>query len=552
MSEPISPDFALAHSYGSIPFSQPLTAHASVLDCLAHQSRERGSAPFITALHGDQQTTTLTYGELDVASRRLAGFARSELGLGPGRVAALLPTNDLASVIAIFGLLRTGCALLLLNPRDPARRLCEQTAALGALAVCEPQRVEQSGPGPLDAATRRALGSSLCVLPDPWGLPEHSGAELESAGAAPIDRYAHALLFGTSGSTSASKLVAQSHYNAVVNAEGVGRHHGLAAGDRLLACLPIHHVNCLHLTIFGALAAGAHTFLAPAFDPFAYSRWVERFRPRLASVVPSLLEALLTTWRKPTLPANFEYFVSAAAPLSAHTAQGVLRQLGVRVLQGYGLTETVNFSTSLPRRLDDDVYRRLMLEAAIPSVGAPIYGNEVAVLLESGVRARLGQVGEICMRGHNLMMCYAGNAEATAEAFRGGWFHSQDLGFEVEDSGQSFFVVTGRSKNIAKVRGETVSLDEMDRVLRSIPQVEDAACAALPHRLLGDEIVAAVVFEGQAVDVLPQLRAAFAAAVLPRRIVSLRAIPRTATGKVLRPQLAQLLAQPSAAGPEET
>jgi len=189
----------------------------------------------------------------------------------------------------------------------------------------------------------------------------------------------------------------------------------------------------------------------------------------------------------------------------------------------------------------------------LAKLGRPLEGFELRIVdpATGAVRGER-EVGELELRSPSVTPGYYRNAEATAEAFRGGWFHSQDLGFEVEDSGQSFFVVTGRSKNIAKVRGETVSLDEMDRVLRSIPQVEDAACAALPHRLLGDEIVAAVVFEGQAVDVLPQLRAAFAAAVLPRRIVSLRAIPRTATGKVLRPQLAQLLAQPSAAGPEET
>jgi acyl-CoA synthetase (AMP-forming)/AMP-acid ligase II len=495
-------------------------------------------------LDAKQQTASLTYAELDVASLRLARHLTAELGLGPGRVAALLPTNDLPSVIAIFAFLRSGCALLLLNPRDPAARLNEQAQAIGVHAICEPHRPELGGRGLLEQQTQQSLGEKYWLLPDPWQLSASSSAPSEVNGLhRAVDPYADALLFGTSGSTAASKLVVQSHYNAVVNAEGVGRHHGLRAGDRLLACLPIHHVNCLHLTVFGALAAGAHTFLAHGFDPFAYGRWVEGFRPRLASVVPSLLDALLTTWRKPNMPSDFQYFVSAAAPLGAATARGVLQQLGVRVLQGYGLTETVNFSTTLPRELPVEEYRRLMLEADIPSIGAPLFGNEVAVLLENGERARPGQVGEVCMRGHNVMMRYAGNAEATAEAFRGGWFHSQDLGFEVAGAGPapSCFVLTGRGKNIAKVRGETVSLDEMDRALRALPQVRDAACAALPHRLLGDEIVAAVVFQGEPIDVLPHLQSAFAAAVLPRRVVRLAEIPRTLTGKVLRPQLAALL-----------
>ncbi|MFD5829936.1 hypothetical protein [Lentzea sp. NPDC060358] len=117
-----------------------------------------------------------------------------------------------------------------------------------------------------------------------------------------------------------------------------------------------------------------------------------------------------------------------------------------------------------------------------------------------------GQVGEVCMRGLNVMSRYLGNDDATGEAFRGGWFHSQDPGFRVEANGRDFFTLTGRVKNIAEVAGETVSLDEMDRALRALPQVRDAACVALPERF-----------------------------------IALDRIPRTPAGKVLRPELRTVL-----------
>src|SRR5439155_20946442 len=112
--------------------------------------------------------------------------------------------------------------------------------------------------------------------------------------------------------------------------------------------------------------------------------------------------------------------------------------------------------------------------------------------------SNIGELGEVCMRGHNVRMRHALNPVATAEAFSRGWFHSHDLGMAVEDadSRMRFFALTGRIKNLAKVRGESVSLDEMDRAILMLPQIRDAACVTVPHRLLGEQIIAVVVVRG--------------------------------------------------------
>ena len=525
-----STEFDLAHTYRGIPFGQRLPIRPTILSYLTTRARAHGDDQFITAVSAEEHIVTLSYRELDFLSRRLACWLRRELRVRSGDVLALLPANDVPSVVAIFGLLRSGCSVLLLNPSDPEGRLRQQTEAIRAKAVLR-----------VDAVPAELLPDSI-LAPDATALDEESITDTDAR----IEPLADALFFGTSGSTAASKLVAQSHYNVAVNADAVRRHHGLRRGDRLLGCLPIHHVNGLHFTIFATLASGAHAILAHAFDPLGYPRLIEQFRPRIASVVPSILEALLGTWRQPVFPSEFDYFVSAAAPLTARTAREVAHKMNVRVLQAYGLSETTNFSTTLPTDLSQEAYQRLMLDAEIPSIGTAFYGNEVAVLTADGDHAAPGEIGEICVRGHNVMTRYAGNAAGTAKAFGDGWFHSQDLGLEIEDgeSGTSFFVVTGRSKNIAKVRGETVSLDEMDRVLRALPQVQDAACISVPHRFLGEEILAAVVLsqDAQRTDLRTHLGAAFAPTTLPRRIVKLGAIPRTATGKILRAELAQELA----------
>jgi len=521
--------FEAAHLYESISFRKRLDLPPTILAWLAERVACYGEAPYLTAISWHGVETTITYAELDGLSGRLAGWLRRALDVWPGEVIGLLPLNDVPSVLAIFAIWRAGAGILLLNPMDPPERTRQCAAGLGVQVVLRSPDVP-----------REAMADALAI---PSNAPDASPVDEPGA----PDPFADALFFGTSGSTAASKLVAQCHYNVAVNAEAVRRHHGLRPGDRFLGCLPIHHVNGLHFTLLGTLAAGAHAILPAGFDPLRYPRILERFRPKIASVVPSILGALVDVWRDPQIPDEFDYFVSAAAPLSSRTARAVHACLGRRVLQGYGLTETVNFSVTMPRGLSKAAYQRLLLDADIPSIGVPVFGNQVAVLRQDLSPAEPGEVGEICMRGHNIMVGYAGAPSATAEAFRGGWFHSQDLGRLVRDAdhGESFLVITGRIKNIAKVRGESVSLDEMDRVLQQVEHVSDAACAALPDPVLGEMVVAAVVLQRpvENADLLAALRTVFADAVLPRHILRVDRIPRTPTGKIVRRLLAEELAR---------
>ncbi|MFB6877834.1 class I adenylate-forming enzyme family protein [Streptomyces sp. NPDC056323] len=514
-------------------FRSDHTIRSGIPSYLSHAAELRGNAPYLTAVAEDGGTTTLTYRELDEYSRRTAHWLRTECAVPPGAAVGLLPVNDAESVIGLFALLRAGNPALILNPADPTARLTEQTGALDIDIVLRGPRVPEDG---LPGSIR---------LPDPRKLPAPPPGSVET----PADPACDALYFGTSGSTAASKLVAQTHANAVANAEAVRRHHGLGSGDRILGCLPIHHVNGVHFTLIATLVAGAHAVLAERFSPFGYPALLTTYRPRVASVVPSLLDALTETWRHRELPGNFGYFVSAAAPLSRTTARAVHDRIGARVIQGYGLTETTNFSVTMPTDLSDEAYRHLVLDADIPSVGIAVHGNEVAVLTADGSLAEPGATGEICMRGHNVMSRYANNEASTAKAFRGGWFHSQDLGHQTVDdeSGRTVFVLTGRTKNVAKVRGETVSLEEMERVLRAHPGLRDAACAAVPQPLLGEVVSAAVVAPPELTDseLRAHLRRHFAEGVLPTRIVRVDTVPRTATGKILRPALQDLLSPPA-------
>lgn len=520
------------HYRGAAP---ALPASGDLITRLLAHARTRPRAPFLTTLEDNGDPVTLHFGEVELLTRRLASWLCSSLELSPGSVVGVIPRNDARSILGILSLLRAGCAILLLSPDDPPLRLAEQLATIPTRAVLRATEV------PAD------LVVDALAIPDPTTLPD----PLDDLPRVSVHAMTDALFIGTSGSTAASKMVAQTHLNIVSNAIAVSTHHRLRPGRPLLGCLPIHHVNGLHFTVFAPLYAGTQVLIAARFDPFHYPRLLESYRPRIASVVPSILEALLDVWRDRTTPPDLEYFVSAAAPLTTGTVSRLQRTIGVPVLQGYGLTETTNFATTMPTGLSAAHYRRLMTATDIPSIGIELPGNEVAVLRPDGTRSAPGEIGELGMRGHNVMSRYAGNPAATDEAFRHGWFHSGDLGYETTVGERRFFVITGRRKNIAKVGGHAVSLEEMERILAALPGVIDVACARVPHRLLGEEVVVAV---SQSIpDGLSEALAVhFPAAVIPRRVVALPEIPRTPTGKLRRQELASILADNGLVAPPGT
>ncbi|HYE28436.1 MAG TPA: class I adenylate-forming enzyme family protein [Allosphingosinicella sp.] len=511
--------FGPVHRYlGSPPEAAGL---ATLFERLADLAAAQPDAPWLIAPDRLGAAETLAFAE---AERRSAGIAAwaAEQGLDRGTRVALAPRNDIDSAVALLGLMRAGLPTLVINPQEPPARLAEILGDMPCAAVIAP------------SAAAAGAATNL-TLPAPDELPPRR-ADLDEPRPGDVS-----LLFGTSGSTAASKIVRQSHLALSANAEALRRHHGLAPGRRMLGCLPVHHVNGCHFTLMATLWAGATAILLERFEAAPFHDAVRTWRPALASVVPTILEALVADGAR--LPHDFGYFVSAAAPLSARTASRVLDRLGARVLQGFGLTETSNFSTTMPLGLDERSYRRLTCDADIPSIGGALYGNEVRTLRADGGPCDDGEIGEICMRGFNVMLDYADNPEATAAAFAYDWFHSGDMGCVRRDpDGRAYLFITGRAKNIAKVMGLPVSLEEMERALLRLPGIADAACCAIPDAVMGEAVVALVAapagLDRKAVEA--HLSDYFSPLVLPRRYLPVAAVPRTPTGKVIRGDVAAI------------
>jgi len=334
------------------------------------------------------------------------------------------------------------------------------------------------------------------------------------------------------------KAVVQSHYALAQNALSLARHHRILRGMNLLCVLPLHHVNGLEFTILGVLCGGGHTVVCRGFDGLKFWTLVEEHRIEIASLVPNLLRLLAD---RPALRGgrgkSLRYAVSAAAPLSIAIAESAWSRLGLRIVQGYGLSEVTNFTCVMPPDLSVEEYERWMTKGRRTSIGPALPGQEVRIDVEAG------EEGEILIRGNSVMSGYLHNEQATEEVFSGGWFHSGDLGYAIADgAGRQFIHVSGRVREIAKRSGAMINLLEVDEVLGTIPGVSDFASAAFANKWVDEEIGAVVVKEPDSSvteeSVLEYCRQRLPFTESPKAVVFVEDVPRTATGKVRRAEIA--------------
>ena len=271
---------------------------------------------------------------------------------------------------------------------------------------------------------------------------------------------------------------------------------------------------------------------------FANTAFTSRVSSRTCSVY----------WRsRPGLRGNelatLRYAVSAAAPLSIGVVQQASERLGLRIVQGYGLSEVTNFSCLMPPNCLDTSTRAGCSPGARTSVGSHLPNQEVEIHDGREV-APPGVEGEIVIRGHCVMSGYLHHSAATEEVFRGGWFHTGDLGYSfLDDQGRKYIHVSGRIREIAKRSGAMVSLLELDEVLASIPGVADAGSARFANTWVDEEIAALIVRQPGAgltrESITEHCRRLLPFSAVPKRIEFVEEIPRNASGKISRLEIAE-------------
>src|SRR3954447_3165505 len=458
-----------------------------------------------------------SYRALDAASARLAGLLRAR-GVRPGdRVGIMLP-NVPEFAVAYYGVLRAGGVVVpmnvMLKPREAAFYLRDSGASMVfAWHACAEAA---------EAAGREVGADSYFVTP---GEFERLLRTAEPDGE-PVERDGDdtAVILYTSGTTGTPKGAELTHANLARNADVVRELNDYDRDTVMLGALPLFHAFGQTGALNATMLAGGLLTLLERFDARRALEVVERDRVSVLRGVPTMYAAMLAVLRRERFDtSSLGVCVSGGAAMAVELMAAVEEAFGCRVLEGYGLSETSPVASSNP--------------ASRPprpgSIGVPIPGVEMKLLDE-----RDG-VGEIAVRGHNVMKGYWNRPAETAEAIDAdGWFRTGDLARVDEDG---YFFIVDRKKDVILRGGYSVYPREVEEVLHEHPAVREAAVFGVPHPVLGEEVAAAVCGDADPGELRDFVRERVAGYKYPRAVVVVDELPKGPTGKVLKRELARAL-----------
>jgi acyl-CoA synthetase (AMP-forming)/AMP-acid ligase II len=384
----------------------------------------------------------------------------------------------------------------------------------------------------------RVIETSEATGPD-W--PDEQNPVSSPAAPTPDDT---ALLLYTSGSTGLPKGAIISHRAVTCGGRNVTEGHQLTPDDRALCVLPVYHINGAMVTVSAPLYSGGSVVMPKRFSATDYWRLVAEHRCSWSSIVPTIIKYLLDRAAQEPFAfgnderlAKFRFARSASAPLAAVTLEQWEQTFKVPMIETLGLTETAGTVASNP----------LPPAARKPgSVGLP-YGNEIIIVDEQGNECPPQVVGELIIRGSNLLDLYYKNPDATEASIRQGWFYTGDLGRKDEEG---YIFITGRSKELIIRGGENIAPREIDDVLYKHEAILEAAAVGVDDENYGQEVVACVVLRDGYACGEEELRAFCEAGVgrykSPKIIYFFDDLPKGPSGKILRLKLPELIAKSAA------
>lgn len=350
-----------------------------------------------------------------------------------------------------------------------------------------------------------------------------------------------ALLIYTSGTTGLPKGALLTHKNVIAGGANTAGVHQLTSEDRALCVLPLYHINGEMVTVMSPLVSGSSVVMPHRFSISQFWQWIAQYQCTWFSAVPTIFSYLLDHQARAAQPLDFstirkhlKFGRSASSALPPATHKAFEERFHIPIIETMGLTETAAQILSNPMPPGKIKYG---------SAGQP-YGNEAIVFNATGNEAEIGEVGEIAVRGDNVLKEYYKNPQATQAAIDAqGWFHTGDLGYRDEEG---FFFITGRLKELIIKGGENIAPQEIDNVLYKHPAVLEAAAFGIADENYGQEVMACVVLKA-ATACSAQALKQFCTEKLgrykaPKKIHIMHTLPKGPSGKIQRLKLAEKLA----------
>ncbi|GIG69490.1 long-chain-fatty-acid--CoA ligase [Phytomonospora endophytica] len=490
--------------------------------------------------------TRLTYAQVDAAASQVAHVLAAR-GIGPGDRVALTCPNLPYFPIAYYGILKTGAAVVPLNVLLNEREIAYHLADSGARAyLCFEGTAELPMGRNGFAAFEGSEGCEhfLLITADPAAESPVEGAETLAAAtagspaafdAAATAETDTAVVLYTSGTTGRPKGAELSHSNMVQNAILANRLFGTAEHEVHLLALPLFHSFGQSVQMNAGFSTASTLVLLPRFDAGAALGLMRAESVSFFAGVPTMFWALLNhpdaeSFDLAKIARDMRIAVSGGSALPLEVLKGFEERFGVPILEGYGLSETSPIAT----------FNRVDRPRRPGSIGLPVWGVQVKVTRPDGTESDVDEPGEIRVRGHNVMKGYLNRPQETAEVLDGrGWFRTGDVARRDADG---YFYIVDRIKDLIIRGGFNVYPREVEEVLLTHPDVSLAAVIGVPHESQGEEIKAYVIRKAAATvtedELIAWCRENMAAYKYPRIVEFRDALPMTATGKILKRELA--------------
>ena len=482
------------------------------------QQRAAG-APDKIFLFSEADNRQFTYREFEAVVRCVAGMLWDS-GVRKGDVVSLLLPNSVEYVIAYFACWQLGALAGPINSLLKSQEIAyvisnSESKLLLVNSEFEPQ-IEAS-----DINTIR--------FDNVEEVPERP------AGESAIDENDEAIIIYTSGTTGKPKGCLLTHGNVIANARQISSWLGFTESDRLLTMMPLFHMNAVSVTTMSALYAGGSTVVSPKFSASRFWQIISDYQITSFGSVATMLSMLLSTYPDGVPPGlntqQLRFAMCGSAPVPAEVMKRFEETFNCLVVEGYGLSESTCRSTFNP----PDQRRR-------PGSCGLSIGNEMRVVDDDDRDVGDGELGEIVLRGENILKGYYKNPDANATAFRNGWFHTGDIGYRDADG---FYYIVDRKSDMIIRGGENIYPREIDEVLYQHPSVAAAAAVGVPDELYGEEVAAVIVLKEGAKtseqEVIDFCKARLADYKCPKSVHFVHDIPKGPTGKLLKRELVKML-----------
>ena len=475
------------------------------------------AAPDKIFLLSEADQRQFTYREFENAVRRVAGMLAAR-GIGKGDVVSLLLPNSVEYVIAYFACWHLGALA------GPINSLLKEQEIAYVISNSESKVLLVAS-----EFLTRIENDNFIVFDNVEQVSDEPPEETR------INNDDEAIIIYTSGTTGKPKGCLLTHGNVIANARQISGWLGFTETDRLLTMMPLFHMNAVSVTTMSALYAGGSTVVSPKFTASRFWQIISDYQITSFGSVATMLSMLLSTYPDGVPPGlntrQLRFAMCGSAPVPAEVMKRFEETFNCLVVEGYGLSESTCRSTFNP----PDQRRRP------GSCGVPI-GNEMRVVDDDDREVPDGSLGEIVLRGENILKGYYKNPDATATAFRNGWFHTGDIGYRDADG---FYYIVDRKSDMIIRGGENIYPREIDEVLYQHPNVAAAAAVGVPDDLYGEEVAAVIVLkDGTKVseqDVIDFCKARLADFKCPKTVHFVHDIPKGPTGKLLKRELVRML-----------